>query len=222
MATWIVVGVSCFALGALVVGAIYSPVLSLRTISITGTSRVDKQQVLTAVSGQLNTPLALVDFGAIRRELSAFPLIRSYVTESRPPDTLVIRISERSPIAVLHTAKGFSVVDPAGVVLQDIAERPAGLPALTAGAALTGSAAFDASVQVLLALPNDLRAKVDSITAATRDNVALTLTGGKIVLWGSAEQSAVKATVLAELISSRPEAVRYDVTAPTVPVVADQ
>jgi len=222
MVTWIVVGLSFVALGALVIGAIYSPVLSLRTISIAGTSRVNKQQVLSAVSGQLSTPLALVNFGAIRRELSAFPLIRSYVTESRPPDTLVIRILERSPIAVLQTAKGFSVVDPAGVVLQDTAVRPAGLPVLTSSAALTGSAAFVASVHVLLALPNDLRVKVDSITAVTRDNVTLTLAGGKTVLWGSDEQSAVKGAVLAELISSRPEAVRYDVTAPTVPVVADQ
>lgn len=219
----IIVITLCFVLlGGLVVGAIYSPVLSLRTISITGTARVDKQDVLKAVKGQIGTPLALVDFGAIRRELSGFPLIRSYVTESQPPDTLVIRISERSPIAILQNATGFSVIDPAGVVLQDTADRPAGLPELTGGAALTNTPAFVASVDVLLALPTDLRSKVDSVTAATRDNVTITLAGGKTVLWGSDEQSALKGAVLAALIASRPEAIRYDVTAPTVPVVADQ
>ena len=220
--TWIVVILSFLLLGGLVVGAVYSPLLSLRTITITGTSRVDKQQVLRAVDGQLGKPLALVDFAKIRGELSRFPLIRSYVTESQPPDTLVIRIAERAPIAVLQTAKGFSVIDPAGVVLQDTTDRPAGLPVLTSGAALTGSAAFTSAVDVLLALPADLLAKVDSVTAATKDNVTLSLGGGKTVLWGSDEQSALKARVLAELIAKQPGAVRYDVTAPTVPVFANQ
>ncbi len=213
--------ISFLLLGGLVIGAVYSPLLSLKTITITGTSRVDKVQLQKAVDSQLGTPLALVDFGKIRRELSGFSLIRSYVTESQPPDTLVIRISERAPIAVVQTAKGFSTVDPAGVVLQDSTVRPAGLPVLTAGAALAGTAAFTATVDVLLALPSDLLAKVDTVTAATKDTVTFTLTGGKTVIWGSDEQSALKATVLAELITRQPGAVRYDVTAPTVPVFAN-
>jgi cell division protein FtsQ len=216
--TWLVVIICVVLLGGLVTGAVYSPLLSLKTITITGTSRLDKAQLLKAVDGQLGTPLALVDFGKIRTELSAFPLIRSYVTESQPPDTLVIRISERAPIGVLQTAKGYSVIDPAGVVLQETTTRPANLPVITGSAALTKSTAFTAAVDVLLSLPADLLAKVDSVTAQTEDNVTLTLAGGSIVLWGSDEDSAYKGKVLAVLIANQPSASRYDVTAPNAPV----
>jgi cell division protein FtsQ len=216
--TRLVAIVCVLLLGGLTVGAIYSPLLSLKTIRVTGTSRVDKNQVLDALKGQLGTPLALVDFGAIRTDLSRFPLIRSYVTESVPPDTLVIRISERTPLALLPTARGFSVIDAAGVELQDSATRPAGLPVLSGGAALTKSAAFHAAIDVLLALDPTILAKVDGITAQTPDNVTLTLLGGATVLWGSDEQSALKGKVLATLIANQPGASRYDVTAPTTPV----
>ncbi len=216
--TWLVTIVCVLLLGGLTVGAIYSPLLSLKTIEVTGTSRVDKNQVLGALKGQLGTPLALVDFGKIRTELAGFPLIRSYVTESVPPDTLIVRISERTPIALLPTAKGYSVIDAAGVDLQDSASRPAGLPVLTGGAALTKSAAFRAAIDVLLALGSDILARVDGVTAATTDNVTLTLVGGATVLWGSDEQSALKGRVLATLVKNQPGATRYDVTAPTTPV----
>jgi hypothetical protein len=56
--------------------------------------------------------------------------------------------------------------------------------------------------QVLLALPADLRGQVDTIAALTHDDVTLTLRGsGQRVIWGSADQSAVKAQVLARLIA---------------------
>ncbi|MCU1414445.1 MAG: hypothetical protein JWN80_1785 [Microbacteriaceae bacterium] len=213
--TWLVAIICVLLLGGLTVGAIYSPLLSLKKIEVTGTSRVDKGKVLTALDSQLGTPLALVDFGRIRSELAAFPLIRSYVTESVPPDTLVVRISERTPIALLPTAQGFSVIDAAGVELQESTTRPAGLPELTGSAALTKSAAFRAAIDVLLSLSPEILAKVDSITAATADNVTLTLGGGATVLWGSDEQSALKGRVLATLIANQPGASRYDVTAPT-------
>jgi cell division protein FtsQ len=213
--TWLVAIICVLLLGGLTVGAIYSPLLSLKKIEVVGTSRVDKNKVLSALDGQLGTPLALVDFGRIRTELSAFPLIRSYVTESVPPDTLVVRISERTPIALLPTAQGFAVIDAAGVELQESATRPGGLPELTGGAALTKSAAFRAAIDVLLSISPQILAKVDSVTAATADNVTLTLVGGATVLWGSDEQSALKGRVLATLIANQPGASRYDVTAPT-------
>ena len=56
-----------------------------------------------AVDGQLGVPLALLDEDRIRTELGEFSLIRSYVTELVPPDTLLIHIVERAPIGVIAT-----------------------------------------------------------------------------------------------------------------------
>ena len=86
---------------AMVAVAVYSPLLALETIRIEGTSRVDPDDIHAAIDDQLDTPLALVDMGRLERELGNFPLIRSYVTETVPPNTLVIHIVEREPIGAV-------------------------------------------------------------------------------------------------------------------------
>jgi cell division protein FtsQ len=221
-AAWLTAGSLVLVLAALVAVAVYSPLLALRTITIDGASRVKASEVHAAIDGQLGTPLALVDYGAITRELSAFPLIRSFVTETVPPDTLVIHIVERAPVGALVSSSGYDVVDPAGVVIQSAAERPAGIPLIDIGGASADSPAFKAVVEVLLALPDSMLAKVESATAQTKDDVTFVLAGvGQRVVWGSAERSALKARVLQELIATQDPAhrVEYDVTAPLSPVL---
>lgn len=217
--TWLVSALSLLAVVGFVTGAVYSPLLSLKTIRVEGASRVSAASVRAAVDGQLGRPLALVDFAAIKKDLGRFPLIRSFVTETVPPDTLVIRIAERAPLATLVTSSGFDVVDPAGIVIDSSTERQAGLPLIELGSATKSSPAFVAAVGVLLALPSDLLKRVDTVTAQTSDDVTLTLTSGQSVVWGSAEQSALKAKVLAAVISVGGATTKYDVSAPTHPVL---
>ena len=217
--TWIVSGVSLLLVVGFVTGAVYSPILSLKTIQVEGASRVSSASVRAAVKAQLGRPLALVDFDSITQSLSKFPLIRSFVTETVPPDTLIIRIAERAPIATVATSSGFSVVDPAGIVIDSGAERQPGLPLIELGAATSGSPAFTASVGVLLALPPKLLKQVDTVTAQTSDDVTLTLTGGQSVVWGSVDQSALKAKVLAAVITVGGATTKYDVSAPNHPVL---
>ena len=217
--TWLVSAVSLLLVVGFVTGAVYSPLLSLKTIRIEGASRVSAVSVRAAIEGQIGRPLALVDFASITRALGKFPLIRSFVTETVPPDTLIIRIAERAPIATLATSTGFSVVDPAGIVIDSAVERQPGFPLIELGSASTTSPAFTAAVGVLLALPSDLLKKVDTVTAQTSDDVTLVLTGGQSVVWGSAEQSALKAKVLAAVITVGGATTKYDVSAPNHPVL---
>ena len=201
----------------LVVVAVYSPILALRTITVDGTSRVDAAGVSSAVDGQLGTPLALIDFSRITKELSAFPLIRSYVTETVPPDTLIIHVTERQPVGQLKVAAGYTLVDPAGVTIQDTPDAAPGVPVIDLGTASPSSPAFASVVEVLLAMPPALLAQVSTITAHTQDDVSLVLTGGgQSVRWGSAENSAKKAALLAALIAvtDPSTAGQFDVSAP--------
>ncbi len=204
---------------ALVLVAVYSPILALRTITVEGTSRIDPTQVQTAVAGQLGTPLALVDFTRLTQELGAFPLIRSYVTETVPPDTLIIRIVERQPVGVVLRGGSYDLVDPAGVTIASSPERPAGVPFIELGGANVDSTGFRSVVEVLLALPADLLGRIDSITASTQDDVTMVLLGGgQRVQWGDAEDSAKKARVLTLLIAATADtstAGTYDVSAPS-------
>lgn len=219
---WLSSAIAAVVLVGLVTVAVYSPLLALRNVTVVGTSRVDAAAVRKAVDDQVGKPLALVDFARVKTELSHFPLIRSFVTETVPPDTLVIRVTERAPVGSIATASGFSVVDPAGVEIEKSADRPPSLPLIDVGATNPQGPAFQAAVAVLLALPQSVLGTVDSVTAQTKDDVTLTLTGGRqTVVWGSAENSQLKARVLVALMKTQnpSSAVKYDVSAPSNPVV---
>jgi cell division protein FtsQ len=219
---WLSAAITAVVLVGLVTVAVYSPLLALRTVTVVGTSRVDAAAVREAVGDQVGKPLALVDFARVKTELSRFPLIRSFVTETVPPDTLVIRVTERAPVASVAIASGYSVVDPAGVEIEKSADRPPSLPLIDVGATNAKGPAFQAVVAVLLALPPSVLGKVDSVTAQTNDDVTLTLTGAsQTVVWGSAENSQLKARVLVALMKTQSPSspVKYDVSAPTNPVV---
>ncbi|MGV8876180.1 MAG: FtsQ-type POTRA domain-containing protein [Rhodoglobus sp.] len=203
---------------ALIAVAVFSPILALRTVVIDGANRVDPGEVQAAVSSQLGTPLALLNFDAITESLSVFPLIRTYVTEIVPPDTLLIHIVEREPIGSITVGGVFRLVDPAGVTIQESAERIPGVPVIEAGSSDTSSAAFAAVTQVLLSLPATLSAQVDSVSATTTDDVSFVLVGvGQRVVWGSASDSTRKAALLASLISitDAGRAGIFDVSAPS-------
>jgi len=212
---WLVaLGTVLALVGFVLVGA-FSPLMALRTVEVVGTSRISADQVKAALGDQLGTPLPLVDFARIRADLGTFPLIQSYVTESRPPDTLVVRIVERTPVGTVVVPGGFNLVDAAGVVIQNGATRVPGYPVIDARAGV-GSAGFQAATAVIAAVPEAVRQQLDTVTAATTDDVTLVLAGGARVVWGSAERSEYKAVVLAALIVSHPVGTvkEYDVSSP--------
>ena len=211
------------AVFATVVGvAAFSPLLALKEITVVGAERVDAEAVRMALDDQLGTPLAMVNFDEITTELSAFALIRSYTTESLPPHTLVVTIVEREPVGAVDDGTRFAVVDAAGVVIESVTDRPAAVTLIDAGDPDLDNPAFASAVEVLLALEPDLRARVDSVTASTEDDVTLLLSGGaQSVTWGSSARSKFKARVLAALVATQSATARieYDVSAPDAPVV---
>ncbi|MCU1417629.1 MAG: FtsQ-type protein [Schumannella sp.] len=219
---WLAAALVLLSLVALVVTAVFSPILALRHVTVDGTSRLDAAALVDAVDGQLGTPLALLDENRVRSELGEFALIRSYVTELVPPDTLVIHIVERSPIGVVSAAGGFELVDPAGVTIDTTVTAPEGYPVmqLAEGDDVSG-AGFRSMAEVLLALPPAVLAQVATITAQTKDDVTLTLTGSsQRVAWGSADDSVEKAAVLTSLIALHKGdgPGEYDVSAPGIGV----
>lgn len=204
----------------LVVLTAYSPLLAVRTITVEGASRVDGAAVSAALDDQLGRPLTLVDFDEVKRSLETFPLIQSYVTEARPPDTLVVRIVERRPVVTVAADGAFNLVDAAGVVVETTPARAAGYPIIDIAATPVESPGFAAASQVLLALTPEFLAQVDSVSAPTPDSVTLALTNGQRVVWGSAEDSALKARIVASMISNPaiPDVTEYDVSSPEAPI----
>jgi cell division protein FtsQ len=213
-AAWLaVLSIVALLIGVLLV-AVFSPILALRTIQVEGAGTIPVSAVRGAVSNQLGTPLALLNSGEIRARLSRITLIRSYVTEVVPPNTLVVRVVERQAIGVLADGNEYDQVDPAGVVLRT-SQTAAGLPVIDIGGAGVASAGFAAAVKVLLAMPASVFGEVKSISATTLDNVSLTLDrGDHTVIWGSSSQSDLKAEALRTLLTTCARQQVLNVSAP--------
>jgi cell division protein FtsQ len=197
--------------------AAYSPLFAVTTITVAGAEELDAEAVEQALSDQLDRPLPLVDHGEVKAALIAFPLIETYSLEARPPHDLVVRVVERTPVGVLESDAGFTTVDAAGVALTTTEQAPEGLP-LIAVEGGTDSDAFHAAGQVLRSLPGWLREQVGEVTATTADDITLVLgDGGPQVLWGSEEESGMKARTLESAMAatmSEEDITSYDVSAP--------
>lgn len=218
---WIgVVGaLAVLVLGSL--GAAYSPLFAVERVRVIGTSGLDAGVVEQALGGQIGTPLPLVDSSAVKAALVQFPLVESYTLEARPPHELVVRIVERTPIGVIESDAGYTLVDAAGVALATTPQAPEGRPVITAEGGV-GSPAFDAIGTVFRSLPDDIRAQITAMSATTANDVTLTLGGtGTEVVWGNADESPLKARVLASAMAARPPdgVYSYDVSAPEAAVI---
>jgi cell division protein FtsQ len=203
------------------IGAAYSPLFAVQRVEVIGTTQLDPTAVADALGDQIGTPLALVDDSAVKAALVQFPLVESYSLEARPPNDLVVRIVERLPVGVLQSSAGFTVVDAAGVALSTTPDAPAGLPIFDIRGGVH-SDAFRAAGQVMRSLPDTVRSQVTAVAASTPDDVTFTLGATNTqVVWGSAEQSALKAVALAQTMVNRPPgtASRYDVSSPEAVVV---
>lgn len=212
------------AFAVLVIGtlaAAYSPLFAVERITVIGANQLDVAAVEEALADQVGTPLPLVDDSAVKAALVRFPLIESYSLEARPPHDLVVRVVERTPIGVVHSAAGYTVVDGAGVALSTTPDAPPGLPVIDVAGG-PGSDAFVAAGLVVRTLPEAIRAQVTAVSASTPDDVTLTLGGTNTqVVWGSAEKSVEKGVRLETIMISRPPAdvSVYDVSSPGAIVV---
>ena len=210
------------ALVLLMLASMYTPMLAVETIRITGTERLKVAELQAALKSQLGTPLPMVSSDKIAEELKPFALIESYAITSRPPHSLVIRITERSPIAVVSVGGTEYLYDPAGVKIGKASSSDE-YPTININGDPASSAEYALAIDVLLALPASLLPRVYSIDAKTKDNVTMELRGnaGQRIVWGDSSRSALKSKVLAALIRNykKSDRVTFDVSSPTAPVV---
>ncbi len=192
---WLMGGGAIVAAALVVTGIVMSPLLTLTEIVVKGRTDVSERVIAGAAADQIGQPLVALDFDAIRERLSSVTRIQSFTTEIQPPNTLVIRVVERRAIGFMALESKWVVVDAAGVVIDTVSEKPAGIPELFVES--TTDRAFSAMAETLVALPKKLRSKVASMSAQTRDSVRFTLRGtGHEIVWGSPDNSAVKVVVM--------------------------
>lgn len=195
----------------------FSSWLSVQGVEIDGLEKLKEERVAAAAAVPLGEPLATVDLDRIRSRVEALAAVRSADVTRQWPDKVLIRVDERTAVAVVEIAGRLQGMDAEGVVFEDYAKAP-DLPRVQTGAD-TGSEALREGALVIAALPADLAAQVDHVEVATVDEISLVLRDGRQVVWGSAAESDLKATVLARLLDQ--PAQKYDVSVPGRPTTDD-
>jgi cell division protein FtsQ len=193
-----------------------SPLLVVRSVTVSGTHLVPRSEVLAASGVVPGTPLIRVNTAQAAARIERISQVSSAQVTRSWPNRLVIVVRERTPVLVLPAyGGGYELADADGVPLMRVARRPADLPLYPTVApegALRGDPDLAAAVAVLSQLPAQVRRSVVSVTAPNPDQVTLRLAGGITVLWGDTGRAGAKARALAILM--RGHLHYYDVSAP--------
>ena len=198
---------------------LFSTVLAVRAVTVTGTDVLTEQEVKQAADVPVGEQLARLDIGAMRARVKALAPVETVDVSRRWPDRVEIRIVEREVVAVADLGGRWRGMDADGVVFRDYARPPDGIPRVSVLPTADRDALREAA-EVVSSLPADLADRVDHVEVETVDKIALVLRDERRVEWGSAEESAEKASVLAALLEAR-EARVYDVSVPGQPVTSD-
>ncbi|KGN38855.1 cell division protein FtsQ/DivIB [Knoellia subterranea] len=212
---WSVVVIALLA--GLVWVVFWSPVLAVRTISVTGVSGPDKVAVEGLVRVPKGMPLARVDVEGVEERVRTRRMIAEVSVERGWPGTLRVRTVPRQPALVLKNPQGqLEVVDATGLSYGTVTAPPAGVPVVTAASSKgTSKEALGAALSVVHALPEDLAEQVTAIEVSTANLVSFQLAGIDVV-WGGADEADRKVEILRALLATKPKVI--DVSAPDTPV----
>lgn len=191
--------------------------LSAQQVNVAGEDALTDQQVIAAAQINSGDPLLTLDLQAVENRVSALRMVASASVHRVWPQTVEITVTERQPVAALRIVGGrWGLLDATGVLFRHARAQPA-LPVVE-GPAAGDRATLTAAATVVDALPNQLIRELRIVRAVSMDSITLQLKDGRVVRWGSSQDSAEKVRVLQVLLDRR--ARRYDVSVPAQPTTA--
>jgi cell division protein FtsQ len=194
--------------------AYLSTVFAADRVEVTGTDDATiQEQVVAAAAVPLGRPLLRLDVAAIAERVAEVPAVAAVEVERHLDGVVELVLTPRSPAYVLLSHGSYVLVDASGRDYQTVAAPPPGLIPVTL--AETGPRSLSDAAQVVVALPEAIRQQTRSVESQSIDHIEIRLLSGATILWGSADQSELKAEVMAGLINLG--ASYYDVSAPSHP-----
>lgn len=213
------------AIAAVVVGALWaffmSPLFALdpAKVELSGLAdEIDTAEVTTVLASHDGESLALLNVPHVADQLRDITGVLDAQVERVWPSGLRVTLVARHPVAAIASGTGFALLDADAIQVGLVDQAPANLPLVSVP--VGDDRVLAAVLEVIRNLPADLLARVTGIGAQTEDTVSFEVLDGPHVEWGSANDSALKAQVLAVMMAS-PSAVSagvIDVSAPTLPI----
>ncbi|TRY18894.1 FtsQ-type POTRA domain-containing protein [Tessaracoccus rhinocerotis] len=210
----IISGAGVLLVGALVVWLLFfSSVFAVTDVRVTGNQLLATEEVVQVAGVQTGLPLLTTDIDAVGSRVAGLVPVEGVTVERSFPGTIAIEVTERTLVYQRLDGAQYQWVDRHGVVFNTASTPEAG--ALVAETATAEPRLLADVATVATFLPEELLPRVQLVTAAAVDQIEIGLTDGDVVVWGSAEQSELKAEVLTALLSVEAEV--YDVSAPGYP-----
>lgn len=198
-----------------------SPVLGVKQIGVDGATVVSAGQVRTAAAIVPDTPLARIDTDAVKAKVEALPAVASAEVSRSWPNEVVITIHERQPVAVVSLGGDKWVVDITGKVYLPASklgeDAIKALPPLDVAHPGADDVATRTAVKVIASIPSSLRKEVSSVSATTGADVTLHLEDGRSVIWGGADESKEKASLIGPLLEH--DGSEFDISSPQSVVI---
>jgi len=190
----------------------YSTLLTVKKIEVRGNQLVSQDSILELAQVAPNIQLLRLNVSQTSQRIKTISQIKSVDVRRGWPETLVIEVVERTPLAVTDIPEGRYLIDESGVAYQPVTPD-ANLP-LIFGSDDQNRAI---GIKAWQSFPTWLQAEVVSTTVDNPNSIWLLLTSGRRVDWGNLDKANEKAAVLKVL--RRMAATTYDVATPEVPVV---
>jgi cell division protein FtsQ len=189
------------AVGGLAWLLLAGPLLVVRAVQVDGVTTLPADQVQEAAGIGAGTPLLRVDVDAAEARVARLPQVRSVEVTRDWPDSVVITVAQRQPVAVVGEPGRRSLVDAEGVLFDSVTgAAPDGVVPLDVASPGPDDAATRAGIAALGSLPRDVREQVAGAAASSPDDISLTLADGTVVRWGDASESRAKSAALVELL----------------------
>jgi cell division protein FtsQ len=223
---WVVGAVALLAVACVSVVVLHTPLLAVRHVTVHGAQHTGAASVLAAAGLDGNPPLIDVNPAQAAVAVERLPWVQRAVVVRRWPDSVVVQVTERTPVGAFAGAKGqVAQVDASGRVL-------AWEPAPAVGPALVGpvpvgppgtdvAGADNPAVTVAATLPGAIAGRVTSVTVDRVGDVTLWLGTRLEVRLGNDSALRAKLVALQSVMAGAavPGGSEIDVTVPGAPTV---
>ena len=201
---------------SLVVIAVFTPILGVRQIEVTGTKEVAADEVERAAAVTAGTPMLRVDVGGAAARVEELTQVRTATVMRDWPWTVRIDVTERTVAAVMASGEQWRAFDVDGVEFARLTDPADSVPRLDPGRQGASARTVEAMLELFAAMPPPAQAEVQRLNPVSENDLRMLIAGAE-VRFGSSADAGEKVRVLAALRQAAPAAASYDVSAPDAP-----
>jgi cell division protein FtsQ len=184
-----------------------SPLFQVRRLEVTGTRLLQPAQIRKLAGINPGENIFAVNLGQAQKKIALLPLVKTAVLRRILPSTVLIEVTERTPVALLQEGSVFAEVDRDGYYLQQGNVDITGLPLLTGIRAVLPAPGrkVDAPglapvLQFVAGLPPGLAPMLSEVHVESDGQLVLTTLYGVPVLVGDATDPAGKGELLLAIL----------------------